>query len=112
MATRKNVPAQTDDSAEEAFIESIKGSLDDIEKMMREAADATGDKATELRESALRSLRRTREALYDTQDELLDRGRKAVRVTDNYVHDNPWQAITVAGVVGLLVGALIGGGRR
>jgi ElaB/YqjD/DUF883 family membrane-anchored ribosome-binding protein len=46
--------------------------------------------------------------LYDTQDELLAQGRKAVRATDNYVHDNPWQAITVAGVVGLLVGALIG----
>jgi ElaB/YqjD/DUF883 family membrane-anchored ribosome-binding protein len=107
MANRKNVPVESE-AAEEAFIESIKDSLDDIEKMMRDAADATGDRATELRESALRSLRRTRETLYDTQDELLARGRKAVRVTDDYVHDNPWQAITVAGVVGVLVGALIG----
>lgn len=108
MATRKNVSANTDPASEEAFVESIKDSLDDIEQLMREAADATGEKATELRESAMRSLRRTRETLHDTQDELLERGRKAVRATDNYVHDNPWQAITVAGVVGLLVGALIG----
>jgi ElaB/YqjD/DUF883 family membrane-anchored ribosome-binding protein len=108
MATRKNVSANTDPASEEAFIEGIKDSLDDIEQLMREAADATGEKATELRESAMRSLRRTRETLHDTQDELLERGRKAVRATDNYVHDNPWQAITVAGVVGLLVGALIG----
>jgi ElaB/YqjD/DUF883 family membrane-anchored ribosome-binding protein len=89
------------------FIEGVKASLDDAEKLLREAAETTGDKAAELRESAMRSLRRTREALYDTQDALLAQGRKAARVTDDYVHDNPWQAIGLAGVGGLLLGMLI-----
>ena len=75
MATRKNVQASEDD-----FIQGVKESLDDAEKLLREAANATGDKATELRENALRSLKRTREALYDTQDALLERGRRAARV--------------------------------
>jgi len=103
MATKKSVQ-----TSEEEFIESVKESLDDAEKLLREAADATGEKAVELRESALLSLRRTREALYDTQDALLERGRKAARVTDDYVHDNPWQAIGMAGLAGVLIGALIG----
>jgi len=102
MATKKSVQA-----SEEEFIESVKESLDDAEKLLREAADATGDKAAELRESAMHSLKRTREALYDTQDALLERGRKAARVTDDYVHDNPWQAIGMAGLAGVLIGALI-----
>ena len=102
MATRKNVQASEDD-----FIQGVKESLDDAEKLLREAANATGDKATELRENALRSLKRTREALYDTQDALLERGRRAARVTDDYVHDNPWQAIGMAGLAGVLIGALI-----
>ena len=97
--TAKDVQAN-----EEQFIESIKTSLDDAEKLLREAADATGDKAAELRDKAMRSLRRTREALYDTQDALLLRGRQAVRATDDYVHDNPWQSIGIAGLTGLLVG--------
>ncbi|CAM5291294.1 DUF883 family protein [Eoetvoesiella caeni] len=92
---------------EEEFIDSVKDSLDDAEKLLREAADATGDKAAELRERAMTSLRRTREALYDTQDALMARGRRAARATDDYVHDNPWQAIGVAGLTGLLVGMLI-----
>lgn len=92
---------------EEEFIESVKDSLDDAEKLLREAAQATGDKATELRERAMLSLRRTREALYDTQDAMLERGRRAARVTDEYVHDNPWQAIGIAGLTGLLIGMLI-----
>lgn len=89
------------------FIDSVKDSLDDAEKLLREAADATGEKASELRERAIKSLRRTREALYDAQDALLDKGRRAARVTDDYVHDNPWQAIGVAGLTGLLLGMLI-----
>ncbi len=92
---------------EDEFIENVKESLDDAEKLLREAADATGDKASELRERAMKSLRRTREALYDTQDALMAKGRRAARVTDDYVHDNPWQAIGVAGLTGLLVGMLI-----
>ncbi|KAB0275071.1 DUF883 domain-containing protein, partial [Klebsiella pneumoniae] len=51
--------------------------------------------------------RRTREALYDAQDAVLERGRRAARATDDYVHDNPWQAISIAGVTGLLLGLLI-----
>ena len=92
---------------EEQFIENVKASLDDAEKLLREAAQATGDKAAELRESAMKSLRRTREALYDTQDALLYKGRQAAKVTDEYVHDNPWQAMAVAGLTGLLVGMLV-----
>lgn len=102
MATRK--PTK---SSEEQIIDSVKASLDDAEKLLREAAGATGDKAAELRESAMSSLRRTREALYDAQDTLLEGGRRAARATDDYVHDNPWQAMGIAGIAGLLIGALI-----
>ncbi|GAB2916614.1 DUF883 family protein [Paralcaligenes sp. KSB-10] len=99
--------AKDTQASEDQFIESVKDSLDDAEKLLREAADATGDKAAELRERAMRSLRRTRETLYETQDALLTRGRHAARATDDYVHDNPWQAIGIAGLTGLLVGMLI-----
>jgi ElaB/YqjD/DUF883 family membrane-anchored ribosome-binding protein len=102
MATKQN-----DQANEEQFISSVKTSLDDAEKLLREAAESTGDKAAELRENAMRSLRRTREALYDTQDALMERGRRAARVTDDYVHDNPWQAIGMAGLAGLVIGALM-----
>ncbi len=102
MARSKNL-----ESREDQFINSVKESLDDAEKLLREAADTTGDKANELREKAMESLRRTRVALYDAQDAVLAKGRQAARATDDYVHDNPWQAVGVAGLTGLLVGMLI-----
>lgn len=102
MATRKS-----EEVAKEKLIDSVKSSLNDAENLLREAAGTTGDKANELRERAMTSLKRTREALYEAQDAVLERGRKAARATDDYVHDNPWQAIGVAGVTGLLLGLLI-----
>lgn len=92
---------------EEDFMEEVKSSLDDAERLMREAAEATGDKATEMREAAMRSLRQTREIMQDTQDAIVESGRQAAKATDHYVHDNPWQAIGVAGIVGLLFGMLV-----
>lgn len=94
-------------SKEDQFISSVKESLDDAEKLLREAADTTGEKANELREKAMESLRRTRVALYDAQDAVVAKGRQAARATDDYVHDNPWQAVGIAGLTGLLVGMLI-----
>jgi ElaB/YqjD/DUF883 family membrane-anchored ribosome-binding protein len=102
MATRKS-----EEVAKEKLIDSVKSSLNDAESLLREAARSTGDKANELRDRALTSLKRTREALYEAQDAVLERGRKAARATDDYVHDNPWQAIGIAGVTGLLLGLLI-----
>ncbi len=102
MATKRRVKA-----AEEGFIDELRNSLDEAEKLLREAADATGDQASELRDRAARSLRQTRDALSDAQEAVLERSRQAVKATDHYVHDHPWQAIGVAGVVGLMFGLLM-----
>jgi ElaB/YqjD/DUF883 family membrane-anchored ribosome-binding protein len=95
------------EAVKENLIDSVKTGLNDAESLLREAASSTGDKAAELRDRALTSLKRTRETLYEVQDAVLERGRKAARATDDYVHDNPWQAIGIAGVTGLLLGLLI-----
>lgn len=102
MATKK-----TARSAEEHFIETLRESLDNAEQLLREAADASGDKATELRERAMQALDRTRDNLHDAQDVIVERGRRAARVTDEYIHEKPWQAMAVAGLAGLVIGALV-----
>jgi ElaB/YqjD/DUF883 family membrane-anchored ribosome-binding protein len=99
--------AKSPEAAKENLIDSVKSSLTDAENLLREAAASTGDKAAELRDRAMTSIKRTRETLYEVQDALVERGRKAARATDDYVHDNPWQAIGIAGVTGLLLGLLI-----
>jgi ElaB/YqjD/DUF883 family membrane-anchored ribosome-binding protein len=98
---------RSSEGAKDNLIDSVKSSLNDAESLLREAATSTGDRAAELRDRAMTSLKRTRESLYEMQDAVFERGRKAARATDDYVHDNPWQAIGIAGVTGLLLGLLI-----
>ena len=102
MATKK-----TTRSAEENFIESVRESLDNAERLLREAADASGDKASELRERAMQALDSTRGGLHDAQDVVVERGRRAARATDDYIHDKPWQAVAAAGLAGLVIGVLM-----
>ncbi|WP_186124122.1 DUF883 family protein [Burkholderia gladioli] len=66
----------------EKLMSDIKTVLADAEDLLKQAAATTGDRASELRE-------------------------KAVRATDDYVHEHPWTSIGVAAGVGVLIGLLI-----
>lgn len=96
------------ESSRDVLIDHVKSTLHDAEALLREAAASSGDKAAELRERALVSLKRSREAVHDAQDAVIAKGRRAARATDDYVHDKPWQAVAAAGVLGLLLGLVIG----
>lgn len=103
MAKARNVQIDKEDQ----LMDQVRTSLDDVEKLLREAAHAGEEKAGELREKAMDALRHTRLVVHDTQDAVIAKGRRAARVTDEYVHDNPWQAIGLSAVAGLLLGVLI-----
>jgi ElaB/YqjD/DUF883 family membrane-anchored ribosome-binding protein len=102
------IAKSTTTEAQDKLIDNVTSSLSDAESLLREAAGSTGEKAAELRDRALTSIKRTRDALYDAQDAVAASSRRAARATDDYVHDNPWQAIGIAGITGLLLGVLIG----
>ena len=101
----------TSTAGKEKLISDVKVVLNDAEDLLKQAASSTGDRAVELRERALTSLKRAREKLLDVQDSMLERSKAAARATDDFVHDNPWRAIGVAAAVGFLAG-LLGNSRR
>ncbi|MBV8742223.1 MAG: DUF883 domain-containing protein [Sinobacteraceae bacterium] len=76
----------------------------DAEELLRATANSAGDKASEARERAEESLRAVRARLASVERDL--RGR--ARVVGDYVEDNPWQAIAVAGGIALILGLLMG----
>jgi ElaB/YqjD/DUF883 family membrane-anchored ribosome-binding protein len=79
----------------------------DTEDLLRSIAAAGGDKASALRSKVEDSLQSTKERLGELQEAAMERGTAAARATDDYVHENPWQAIGIAAAVGVLVGLLI-----
>jgi ElaB/YqjD/DUF883 family membrane-anchored ribosome-binding protein len=84
----------------------------DAEALLRAVASAPGDKATELRARAEESLGSAKKRLRELQGAAVEKTTAASRVTDEYVHDNPWPLIAGAGVVGFLLGLMVGGDRN
>jgi ElaB/YqjD/DUF883 family membrane-anchored ribosome-binding protein len=72
----------------------------DVEELIKATATQSGEKIAAARE-------RVQNALASASETLTVRGRQAVRSADDYVHDNPWAAVGVAGAFGLIIGILI-----
>ncbi len=77
------------------------------EDMLTQAANATGEKAAELRGRALEQLKALQVRLKDAQAAAVEKSKAAAYATDDYVHENPWRSLVAAASVGVVVGLLI-----
>jgi ElaB/YqjD/DUF883 family membrane-anchored ribosome-binding protein len=80
----------------------------DAEALLKATANQGGEKLAEVRAKAEESLKVAKVRLLEAQDALIAKTREAARVTDQYVHEKPWNAIGVAAGIGLLIGFLMG----
>jgi ElaB/YqjD/DUF883 family membrane-anchored ribosome-binding protein len=78
-----------------------------MEENMAAAGRSAGEAAATVADKVNETLEQGRAALAEMQALLADRTRECMRTTDNYVRGNPWQAVSIAAGVGLLVGLLI-----
>jgi ElaB/YqjD/DUF883 family membrane-anchored ribosome-binding protein len=78
------------------------GVIDGAEALVAATADVGEGKIVDLRESLQAELEAARDQLEKLETDLKDRATSI----DDYVHENPWQAIGVAAAAGVLVGAI------
>lgn len=81
--------------------------LTEAEDMLKKASNESGDRARDMRAQVEAKLLAAKLRLQEMQGDAVDRARDAARATDDYVHDNPWQAVGVAAGVGFIVGMLM-----
>lgn len=79
----------------------------DAQDLFREATSSTGVKAEELREKGLMLLDAAMEKAQEVQAAALETGKEVAQTADEYVHQNPWNAVAISSAVGLLVGMLL-----
>jgi len=91
----------------EKLVDDFAEMLTEAEDLMKRAASETGDRAKDLRSQVEAKLLAARSRLQEMQGDALDSAKAAARVTDDYVHDNPWAAIGAAAAVGCIVGLLM-----
>ncbi len=97
--------------SKERLLQDLRGVVSGAEELLRVTASQTGDKVSAARELVEANLVIAKERLADAERVVVERTRQAAMATDDYVHDNPWQAVGIAGGIGLLIGMLIARGR-
>lgn len=92
----------------EKLITDFKVVIADAEELLKATAQDAGEKAVSARARIEAHLREAKDKLADLEEAIKTRAKQAADVTDQYVHNNPWKAVGIAGGVGLLLGMLIG----
>ena len=97
----------TQDISKDKLVADLKIVVADAEELLRATASQAGEKVGVARERIQASLASARVKLVEAERALADRTREAAKVADEYVHENPWQAVGIAAAVGLVLGVLI-----
>lgn len=97
--------------SKEKLMQDLRVVVSDAEELLRATASQAGEKVSAARERIQENLAAAKEHLAVAQQHVAAKTKQAARVTDEYVHENPWKAVGIAAGAGLIVGMLISRGR-
>jgi ElaB/YqjD/DUF883 family membrane-anchored ribosome-binding protein len=100
MPTNSNNTSVTRDK----LVEDVKVLTKDVQDLLKETASVVGEKAAAARGKVEESLRVYQSKLSDVHENVKAKGKEAITATDEYVRDNPWNAVGIAAGVGFLLG--------
>ena len=96
------------DVTKDKLIADVKLVIADTEELLRATAGQAGDKIADIRARTQDRLAAAKIKLAEAEAIVVDKAKQVGRVTDDYVHDNPWRSVGVAAGLGFIVGLLIG----
>lgn len=89
------------------LVAEFKTVIADAEALIKATANHGGEKVDQLRSQAEASLASAKDKIEDLHEDLIEKGREAVKATDDYVQENPWKAVGIAAGIGLVIGLLV-----
>jgi len=101
MSTNSNVNAAV---TRDKLVEDVKVLSKDVQELLKATASVVGEKAAEARVKVEESLRAAQDKLAVAHESVKAKGKEAITATDEYVHENPWNAVGIAAGVGFLLG--------
>ena len=91
----------------ERLISDFKVLINDAEELLRATAGQAGGTIDTVRRRFEQSLEEGKQSLAEAEVLLVNKGREAAKTADVYVRENPWNAVSIAAGVGLVVGLLM-----
>jgi ElaB/YqjD/DUF883 family membrane-anchored ribosome-binding protein len=101
----EKIPTQT--GARDQLMADLKTVIHDAEQWLRAGGHLSGDELKAAKAKFERTLVNAKDDLIKLEQSVVEKTKYAYKATDEYVHENPWKAITIGATVGVLVGAII-----
>lgn len=92
----------------ETASDELKNFIADIEDVVQKAANVSDEDVARVREKVLAAVSSTSSKLAVTTENVKERAKQASKYADEYVHESPWRAICIAGVLGMVTGVMAG----
>ncbi len=93
---------------DEQLKEDLRAVVEDAESILENTAHLEDAKIVELRQKIAHRLNLAKEQLKNTKEEVSQKTRQCADAADQYVNENPWRAVGIAGAAGLVLGLLLG----
>lgn len=85
----------------------IRSFVADVGDLLKATTTLSGEDLARARTHLIERAAAARASLERMGGAISDRARQTAKATDHYVHDQPWQAIGIGAVLGVVIGVLL-----
>lgn len=96
-------------TSKDRLVGDLKTLVADAEELLKATASQAGEAIGVARQKIEQSLIEGKKALADAEETLVKKSKECAEIADDYVRENPWSAVGIAGTIGLVLGLLIRG---
>ncbi len=90
------------------LMSDMKAVIKDAEVLIKNSGLPSGDDFRSAKERFEATLKNAKDEMMRIEKLVVDKTKVAAATTDNYVKDNPWQAVGLGAAIGLAIGLLLG----
>jgi ElaB/YqjD/DUF883 family membrane-anchored ribosome-binding protein len=90
--------------SKEKVADDFRALVSDAEELLRTTADYSGERLAEVRARFSEKLEEWKAVMAETQDAARANGKRYATAADDYVRTNPWQAVGMGMIVGIVIG--------
>ncbi|AKC32003.1 stress response protein ElaB [Candidatus Pantoea carbekii] len=95
------------ETRENRFDKDLSLMTETLEEILRSSGDPNDQKYIELKDKAEKALEEVKLRISQASDDCYYRAKQVAYRADNYVHEKPWQGISIAAVVSFFTGLLL-----
>lgn len=91
----------------EKLVADFRTLVDDTEELVRATTAQAGEKIADIRQRAMQAAHKVKPQLAQLQSTVTRQACSTATATEHYVRDNPWTAVGLSAIAGLVLGLLV-----